>query len=801
MMKRFLTAVCLLILFSASTLVKASEKSTFDLAAPPHALSKLSGSIVGSRWTLVRQAAEATLIEGGYFTLGTNHGLSGSTLDDHCTLTYGHPYAKTSYPLVHLDGVWAKPEGVFPSVATTYPQTEGDSLRLVYTLPGKIEMRFVISIDGASGEKIHLRTTLVNLDNVSHVLGAGLIFDPSVGKGGDCALRLGASSPACVNDTAFSASALQAYPVVLSERSSSAGGVALGFTYPLGTPQTMIVSNWNAAHDINTPVYTPAQTRTLYDALLKVFWATQTVAAHASISEELTVALAAPNFGAGVFTRWDLMPTQSIENGIPFPKQFTSMLTLQNALDNQASSRTVNCTIMLPPEMQTSASIRSAVVGGQTPAYVGLPLTIKQIYEDKVVFARVVCTENGTVIDSLVRPFRVCATPVSDTGLTVTIDSVITQRHPKMAVTFDVQKLFPQQYIYTLEPDNIFLYENTQRITNFTLGKDTTGGQGAVDIVFVFDVTGSMSGSINGVKNNIIEFTDSLTRRGVDVRLGMVTFLDAVESVFDFTTDPQTFQTRVSQQYAHGGGDMPENSLDALYRATEFQFRSTARKIFIWITDANYHEKNVNTTRNKQEVIERLLATGVTVHAIGAALFQTDWYNPITQATNGNYYDISGNFRDILLDIGNLRGSNRYMLSYTSPFAQTSTQKDVRLTVHYAGLGGTATRTYLSPSKSLGTSVPAGLACYPNPFNPQTTIRLSIPEQMRASLVIFNALGQEVTHFERVGAADPTEFTWNATNAQGQPVSAGLYFVRATMYSTLDGRALSSTVAKLLYVK
>ena len=82
-----------------------------------------------------------------------------------------------------------------------------------------------------------------------------------------------------------------------------------------------------------------------------------------------------------------------------------------------------------------------------------------------------------------------------------------------------------------------------------------------------------MAEEIAGVRDNIIEFTDSLSYRGIDFRLGMVTFLDVIENVYSFTTDVQEFQMNVAAQFAHGGADRAENSLEALSTAALFNFR------------------------------------------------------------------------------------------------------------------------------------------------------------------------------------------------------------------------------------
>ncbi len=69
----------------------------------------------------------------------------------------------------------------------------------------------------------------------------------------------------------------------------------------------------------------------------------------------------------------------------------------------------------------------------------------------------------------------------------------------------------------------------------------------------MLDVTGSMSQEISGVRDNIVEFTDSLSYQGIDFRLAMVTFLDEIENIYDFTSNVQLFQQYVNDQYALGG--------------------------------------------------------------------------------------------------------------------------------------------------------------------------------------------------------------------------------------------------------
>jgi hypothetical protein len=74
---------------------------------------------------------------------------------------------------------------------------------------------------------------------------------------------------------------------------------------------------------------------------------------------------------------------------------------------------------------------------------------------------------------------------------------------------------------------------------------------------------------------------------------------------------------------------------------------------------------------------------------------------------------------------------------------------------------------------------------YPNPFNPVTTLRYDLPENSFVNITIYNLLGREVrTLVNHNQDAGFKSVIWNATNNQGNPVSAGLYLyqIRAGRY-------------------
>jgi hypothetical protein len=68
---------------------------------------------------------------------------------------------------------------------------------------------------------------------------------------------------------------------------------------------------------------------------------------------------------------------------------------------------------------------------------------------------------------------------------------------------------------------------------------------------------------------------------------------------------------------------------------------------------------------------------------------------------------------------------------------------------------------------------------YPNPFNPETTIKYYIPKYTDVSLVIYNTLGQKVrTLVDGKSQAGQYTVKWNGRNDSGQSLGSGIYFYK-----------------------
>ncbi len=780
-MKRI--AIVLMCLFAVH--VHAVDKSRYDLVLPG-SLAKstghqLQGAGFGSQM-LKGEIMQASLITGGFFTIGTHKGLDDdSALDDLCGITFGHPYAMTSFPLVNIDGNWLKPDEATATLSELHPQKAAGRLWIASSLDD-LDFEFSLSFSGDERQVI-LETVIRNNDTSPHQVGGGLVLDPALGKWGDGTLYL--DEMAVQQDTVV----VTAGPVYVWERPSDneRGGFpavpGMGFTLQFEpAPGQLFCRNWpdvvqNAGPDGSGP------SQWLYDCVLQSFWPVTQLAAGAVRTMTVTLSLQQPRFGNAPFMRWDLPRFLTTETRRLFPRQLTTTVCAGNAASAAYPDLMLEIGDHRLLESNTGASSFSLSRDGW--AYVPVRLHTAEIYEERVASVTAVMTNRaGSVLDVLYRNVLIPAVPVSDTGLVVQVDSTF-YGDDKINVVFNVEIEETGQKIFDLLPDQVFLYQNEKRIKDFSMEKFSGGGANMADIVFVLDCSGSMGDEIDAVRSNLGEFADSLVAGGYDFRIGVVTFSTTVDRVWDLSHTVEQIKTNLAGVGLWGG---TEDSPLALYRASELSFRPGSRRTIIWITDEPYPEHSYT----KQQIVERMLALGITVHGVGLTSLQTDWFNPIVLSTGGNFYNITGNFRDILLDVANMESQDRYHIAWPG---SESVSNHIRIKVHYAGLGGQV-QFYTDPPAA--PSPPVRLACFPNPFNPVVKIRADMPADSKSSLSIYNLLGQQIRQFD-VTPAVSKEILWDARDEFGRPVGAGAYFVQLVWR---NGNGVRKQITrKILYVK
>lgn len=145
--------------------------------------------------------------------------------------------------------------------------------------------------------------------------------------------------------------------------------------------------------------------------------------------------------------------------------------------------------------------------------------------------------------------------------------------------------------------------------------------KGVADVVFLIDVSGSMSPIIDALRRNIETFVDSLSSgdannaapvrdwRGKvvgyrDIEAAQTEGLEWLED-HPFVRDTGALKAQLAALRAEGGGDEPESLLDALYKvatmeasakgaqseeASKWRYRSDAARVVVVFTDASFKE-------------------------------------------------------------------------------------------------------------------------------------------------------------------------------------------------------------------
>jgi Mg-chelatase subunit ChlD len=146
----------------------------------------------------------------------------------------------------------------------------------------------------------------------------------------------------------------------------------------------------------------------------------------------------------------------------------------------------------------------------------------------------------------------------------------------------------------TLKGDKRFSEKIAASITS-QRNKSMEPASKEVDIMFVFDSTGSMKNEIRAMQDAIIGFASDIKSEGLSIQLGLIEFKDRIigeeSKLFSFsdglfTADISQFQKAVDGLVAKGGGPEPESSPDALMLALEQPFRECSNKVIVLITDA-----------------------------------------------------------------------------------------------------------------------------------------------------------------------------------------------------------------------
>ena len=249
-------------------------------------------------------------------------------------------------------------------------------------------------------------------------------------------------------------------------------------------------------------------------------------------------------------------------------------------------------------------------------------------------------------------------------GLQMTIRNVDITKFPLVKLIVEVYD-DSNRVMERVDPTTLTVVENGIQKPVIKIEKIAITERIPVDFVFAVDVTGTMQSYIDGVKNNIEKFVDSLKTRGIEYRLGLILFSDIIEEVHQPTTDVKEFLSWLNRVFASGGFDEKENALEAIKEAANIRWNPAANRVIAIVTDAPFHQigerGNGRTFLDTQGAIELLREKECRLFCIASP--QLPEYKKLADATRGAVYDIRQPFSRIL-DQYSTQLTNLYALSY-----------------------------------------------------------------------------------------------------------------------------------------
>lgn len=172
----------------------------------------------------------------------------------------------------------------------------------------------------------------------------------------------------------------------------------------------------------------------------------------------------------------------------------------------------------------------------------------------------------------------------------------------------------------------------------------------SIDVVFVLDTTGSMSGLIQTAKQKIWSIATTLAsaQQAPQIRMGLVAYRDRgdayITRVVDLSSDLDSVYATLMDFQADGGGDHPESVNQALYDAVHnisWSQAHNAYKVIFLVGDAPPHSDYHNEIRYPASLVAAK-RKGIVVNAIQCGQDQATMqhWQHIARLGKGNYFQV-----------------------------------------------------------------------------------------------------------------------------------------------------------------
>tara|TARA_R110001592_G_scaffold363393_1_gene687184 strand:+ start:26934 stop:28127 length:1194 start_codon:yes stop_codon:yes gene_type:complete len=171
-----------------------------------------------------------------------------------------------------------------------------------------------------------------------------------------------------------------------------------------------------------------------------------------------------------------------------------------------------------------------------------------------------------------------------------------------------------------------------------------------IDVVFVLDTTGSMSGLIRAAKEKIWSIATTMTssQQTPNIRIGLVGFRDRgdnyVTRVVDLSDDLDSVYAALMEFQANGGGDGPESVNKALQDAVERMSWSddpTAYQVVFLVGDAPPH-MDYPDEKQYPEILALAAQKGIVVNTIqcGQSAMTLSSWQTIAGLGKGRFFQV-----------------------------------------------------------------------------------------------------------------------------------------------------------------
>jgi Mg-chelatase subunit ChlD len=233
-----------------------------------------------------------------------------------------------------------------------------------------------------------------------------------------------------------------------------------------------------------------------------------------------------------------------------------------------------------------------------------------------------------------------------------------------------------------------------------------------IDVCFVLDTTGSMSGLIEGAKQKIWSIANEITRArpAPDIRIGLIGYRDRgdeyVTKAFDLTNDIDAVYANLQAFRAAGGGDPPESVNEALHEAVNKMAWSQDRKvlkIIFLVGDAPPH-MDYSGAPKYPEVCQEAMKRDLIINTVqcGALAETTPIWKEIANLSEGSYTAIA---------------QSGGMIAVATPLDSELAELNRKLGATMVAYGDEAARRKVVSKQALSEVAPASVAADRLSFN------------------------------------------------------------------------------------